>query len=80
MENLSTTQIAIYTMLKLTPDSMYVTPDGLHLYLLMTQGDEEGLLDIEWIYNEKDGRRFNELNGDELNVVLQDYLKEMFED
>lgn len=68
-------QIDIFNILKLSPDTMYVTPDGLHLYILMTQDGVEGLLDIEWIYNMADGRRFNELNGEELNEVLQDFLE-----
>ena len=80
MSDLNPVHLAVYSLLKLSANTMYVTPDGLHLYILMTQDDEEGLLDIEWIANMTDGRRFSEMNGDELNEFLTDFLPTLFEE
>lgn len=67
-------QLRIFNTLKLNPDTMYVTPDGNHLYILSTQGDVEGLLDIERIESDK---YFNEMTTEELNEALQAFLKDL---
>lgn len=76
MENEPTlVEIAIYSLLKLRPDTMYVTPDGNHMYVLAATEDGDGLLNIEYIHSEH-GRRFNEMTEDELNDVLVSFIED----
>jgi hypothetical protein len=76
MENPTPDQTVIFALLKLAPDTMYVTPDGNHIYILMTQDDVEGLLDIEYLHSE-DGKRFDEMNPDELNTYVVEFLRKL---
>ena len=77
MENLTSAELVIYTLLKANPGMMHVTPDGNHIYFLLGEGENEVLGNIERI---SDGVKFTDLNGEELNDLMQDYLNQLFED
>jgi hypothetical protein len=74
MENLTPAQLLIYIKLKLNPGMFHVTPDGNYIYILTEVDGVEGMLTFERL---SDGQSFADLNEEELNVLIQEYLEQL---
>ena len=54
----------IYAALLMDPDSMYITPDGTELYVLVTGG----MICLT-------GPNFNTMSEEDINVFIQEFFK-----
>lgn len=76
MDDLTLTELYIYTMLKACPEpTLHITEDGNHIYVIVGEGANESLLDIERI----DGPLYTTMNGEEINQVIIDYMTALSE-
>lgn len=68
---LNPSELAIYQILKDSPEpTLYVSPDGNHIYIIAGEGETEGLMHITRV----EGKPYNEMDGDELNEVIIDFM------